>query len=76
MLLKIAFDTIEFVSFLLPVLPSQLKVRLGVISVYFIIYYSNMQYSYARFKKECLKPEKVKYYVDYRLENAVYLDIE
>lgn len=76
MLLKIGFDTAEWVLFVVPALPSQLKVRLGIISVYFVMYCFKVQYVYARFKKECLKPEKVKYYVEHHLEDTVYVDIE
>ena len=49
-LIKLSFNTIEVISFILPAIPNQLPVRLTILSLYFIAYYYKLQHSYSQFK--------------------------
>ena len=53
-LVKQAFNLLEIVSFLLPVLPSKLNHRLFVAFVYFGLHHYKAQIIYAKFKTNCI----------------------
>lgn len=50
MIYKFFFNAIELFAFILPALPSQLAVRLLILTIYFIGHYYKLQYQYAKLK--------------------------
>jgi len=56
MLTKIAFNSVELFAFILPAIPNELPVRLGILSIYFIAHYYKLQYTYAQFKYKYITP--------------------
>ena len=56
MLTKIAFNSVELFEFILPAIPNELPVRLGILSIYFIAHYYKLQYTYAQFKYKYITP--------------------
>jgi len=56
--MKLFFNTIEFIAFILPALPNDLWVRLSIVTIYFILHYFKAQHLYADFKYECINNDK------------------
>jgi hypothetical protein len=52
--MKIFFQSLELVAFVLPALPTERYQRLSVVFVYFVMHVAGAQNSYARWKKDCL----------------------
>lgn len=56
--MKHLFTIIEFIGFILPALPSNLYIRLGILFTYFIAHTLKLQKQYLKFKTESLQLEK------------------
>lgn len=54
---KTLFTTIEFVSFILPALPSSLNVRICILFIYFTAHYYKLQMEYLKIKNKYIKME-------------------
>lgn len=57
MFLKIFLHSVELAAFVLPALPEEVGIRLGILSFYSLLHFYNVQKSYASFKKQLLKEE-------------------
>lgn len=51
---KFAFDSIEFIGFILPAIPDSIYVRFAILFVYFIGHYYKFQYIYAKYKNNLI----------------------
>jgi hypothetical protein len=52
--MKHFFDGLELFMFVLPALPNDIRQRLFILFVYFMMHHFKVQHSYARFKRHCL----------------------
>lgn len=57
--MKHLFTIIEFIGFILPALPSNLYIRLGILLTYFIAHTLKLQKQYLKCKTEWLQLEKL-----------------
>ena len=57
MFLKFFLHSAELAAFVLPALPDEVGIRLGILSFYSLLHFYNVQKSYAAFKKRLLKDE-------------------
>jgi hypothetical protein len=57
---KYLFDAIEIFAFILPALPPQLYVRLGILVIYFILHYFKAQLYYGEIKRKYTLKEQMK----------------
>ena len=73
MFLKPFFTVLEFVAFIMPALPEKLTTRLSVLGIYFVMHSLKLQYTYANFKKTCLKNERNnEMTVEYNLDDTTH----
>ena len=57
MFLKFFLHSVEVAAFVLPALPDEVGIRLGILTFYSLLHFYNVQKSYASFKKKLLKEE-------------------
>ena len=57
MLTKYGFHVVEFLAFVLPAVPSQLSVRAGILTFYFILHLFRLHIVYSHYKKKWLNKE-------------------
>ena len=57
MFLKFLLHSVEVAAFILPALPDEVGIRLGILTFYSLLHFYNVQKSYVSFKKKLLKEE-------------------
>ena len=57
MFLKFLLHSVEVAAFVLPALPDEVGIRLGILTFYSLLHFYNVQKSYVSFKKKLLKEE-------------------
>jgi hypothetical protein len=54
---KYGFHTVEFLAFVLPAVPNQLPVRIGILTFYFLLHLCRLHIVYSHYKKKWLNKE-------------------
>ena len=72
MFLKIFLHSVEVAAFVLPALPDEVGIRLGILTFYSLLHFYNVKKAYASFKKRLLKEEPEEDSVNPNLQELTY----